>query len=267
MAKPHRRRPAQAAKQAPAPPPEPTRSALRENFESILVAALFAIFVRGFIAQPYKIPSGSMEENLLVGDHLVVNKVVYGTHPDRPGFPLLPHRPIRRGDVVIFRPPHAPETDYIKRVIGLPGEEVRVAYSSHRRGVRVWIDGEALQESFRREPGGPVFEEEGAAWTVNNTDVAPEQHLGLPARTFQLGEGEYFMLGDNRNHSQDSRFWEGGHAVDAERIRGRAWFIYWSFDGEGEVPAGLGPRLRFYAEIAWHFFTRSRWDRTFDVIR
>jgi signal peptidase I len=244
------------------------KSALRENFESIAGAVLFAIFVRGFIAQPYKIPSGSMEETLLVGDHLVVNKVVLGDGAQDDGPVVLPTDRIRRGDVVIFRPPHEEGTDYIKRVIGLPGEELKLIYQPSRNGVRVSVDGQPLPESYRLKAGGSVVEEPGAKWTVDYDGMPPEtdpKHRWY-ARTVKLGPDEYFMMGDNRNNSQDSRFWG---PVKAERVRGRAWFVYWSFenDGEQEPQGGLLRRIGFYARIALRFFPDSRWERTFRPIR
>ena len=249
-------------------PEEPPKSALRENLESVLVAVLFAVFVRGFIAQPYKIPSGSMEENLLVGDHLVVNKVVYGAGSSKDGPWFLPTERVDRGDVVIFRPPHAPETDYIKRVIGLPGETLTVTFDPHRNGVRVAVDGEPLPESYRLQPGAEPIAEEGSEWTVNFTGRPLGPGNSSFSRTFVLGDDQYFMMGDNRNDSQDSRAWGEDYAVDGERIRGRAWFIYWSYDGEeAEPPPGLGGRLRYYGKIALGFFTKSRWSRTFRPIR
>lgn len=243
-------------------------SALRENLESILVAVLFALFVRGFVAQPYKIPSGSMEENLLVGDHLVVNKVAYGAGTDSDGPWFLPTQRVQRGDVVIFRPPHAPETDYIKRVIGLPGETITVTFDPRRNGVRVAVDGEPLPESHRLRPGDEPVVEEGAEWTVNLTGPPMEPGNGWLRRSFELGEDQYFMMGDNRNDSLDSRAWGKAFAVDGERIRGRAWFIYWSYDGEQpEPPPGLGARLAYYGKIALGFFSNTRWERTFQPIR
>jgi signal peptidase I len=257
---------------------EPTwrKSALRENFESIAVAVLFAMFVRGFIAQPYKIPSGSMEENLLVGDHLVVNKVLYGAGSDQDGPAFLPTHSVSRGDVVIFRPPHAPETDYIKRVIGLPGEQLRVLYQPRRNSVRVFIDGKALPESYRLEPGGDVTEAEEARWTVNCTGDPPERavfssdgrllrppHFSTD-KTYELGPDEYFVMGDNRNDSMDSRAWGDTYAVEGRRIRGKALFIYWSYNSEGgpQEPTGnVLSRLGFYGKIALGFFPRTRWSR------
>ncbi len=243
------------------------KSGLRENAESIIVAVLFALFVRTFIAQPYKIPSGSMEDNLLVGDHLVVNKVMLGDGADRDGPAFLPTRPVHRGDVVIFRPPHEDATDYIKRVIGLPGDEIQVTYAPQRHGIRVHVNGEPLPENWRPGHFAPPVDEPGARWTVTFEGEPQEHARGLLSRTFRLGSDEYFMLGDNRNNSDDSRFWPY-HAVKAERIRGRAMFIYWSYDvGEHDPePRGAMNRLRHYARIAVTFFTRSRWERTFQRI-
>ncbi len=246
------------------------KGAMRENLESILVAVLFALFVRGFIAQPYKIPSGSMEENLLVGDHLVVNKVAYGAGTDADGPWFLPTQRVQRGDVIIFRPPHAPQTDYIKRVIGLPGETVTVTRDRRRNGVRVFIDGVALSENFRTEVEAEPSLEEGAEWTVNSTGrpIADREGARWSSRSFVLGDDEFFMMGDNRNDSLDSRAWGESYAVKGERIRGRAWFIYWSYDGdEPEPPPGVVGRVKYYGKIALGFLTKTRWSRSFKPIR
>lgn len=254
----------------PEDPAEAARGAMRENLESILVAVLFALFVRGFIAQPYKIPSGSMEENLLVGDHLVVNKVAYGAGTDSDGPWFLPTQRVQRGDVIIFRPPHAPETDYIKRVIGLPGETVTISRDARRNGIRVFIDGEPLPENYRTEPGAEPTLQDGAEWVVNSTGtpISVRERAQWSSRNFVLGEDEFFMMGDNRNDSLDSRAWGDSYAVQGERIRGRAWFIYWSYDGdEPEPPPGLVARVGYYSKIALGFFTRTRWSRSFDPIR
>jgi signal peptidase I len=244
------------------------KSGMRENFESIVVAALFALFVRSFIAQPYKIPSGSMEDNLLVGDHLVVDKVQFGDGANRDGLPFLPTDPIRRGDVVIFRPPDDVTQDFIKRVIGLPGETIDLTFAAQRHGVRVHVDGRPLPENYRLGHFAEPVKEEGAEWTVTYEGPPPELEHGWLVQRFELGPDEYFMLGDNRNNSQDSRFWRTSHFVKAERIRGRALFIYWSYDvGDGDPePVGLGRRIAHYVKIALTFFTRSRWDRTFAAI-
>jgi signal peptidase I len=247
------------------------KSALRDNFESIVIAVLFAVFVRAFIAQPYKIPSGSMEDNLLVGDHLVVNKVAYGDGPASDGPGWLPTRPARRGDIVIFRPPHDDATDYIKRIIGLPGEDLRLVYDEQRNGVRVHVDGVPLPENYRNGHFAEPVREEGARWTVTYAGDPPEARYNWSDRRFHLGEGQYFMMGDNRNDSADSRFWPlygASHAVEAERMRGLAWFIYWSYDvrDDDPEPKGLGKRIVHYVKIATTFATRTRWSRSFDLI-
>lgn len=236
------------------------KSALRENFESIIVAVLFALFVRTFVAQPYKIPSGSMEENLLIGDHVVVDKILHagGSAPDGPSW--LPVRKIRRGDVVIFRPPHQSHADYIKRVIGLPGDELVLTHDPSRNGVRVAVNGERLPESYRTSVAGPVTAETDAGWTVNCTGVPPEQRRGWFETKLRLGPDQYFMMGDNRNDSEDSRFWG---PVDAERIRGRALFIYWSYEVTEDEPKSAAGFIAYYARIALNFFGQSRWERTF----
>lgn len=256
-----------AAAAADAASKAPQRHPMRENFESIIVAALFALFVRSFVAQPYKIPSGSMEDNLLVGDHLVVDKVAYGDGASRDGVSLIPTRPVQRGDVVIFRPPDDDSQDFIKRVIGLPGETIELTFSAQRHGVRVHVNGQPLPENWRKGHEGEVVQEPGAAWTVTYADEPPELVHRWLARRFVLGPDEYFMLGDNRNNSQDSRFWSY-HGVKGERIRGRAMFIYWSYDvGDRDPePKGLGRRIAHYLRIALTFFTHSRWERTFQGI-
>ena len=251
------------------------KSALRENFESIIVAVLFAVFVRAFIAQPYKIPSGSMEDTLLVGDHLVVDKLAFGSGASHDGPWFLPMRKIRRGDVVIFRPPVAPpvvvdeSSDFIKRVIGLPNEHLTLTYDRERNGVTVAVDGKPLPENFRIGHFTEPSHQDDATWTVTMADEPPEPRAGWLVRDFQLGPDEYFMMGDNRNNSADSRFWRDHYAVKAERIRGLARFVYWSYDtrdGDAE-PQGLQAQLARYASIIVHFLTRSRWSRTFMTIR
>jgi signal peptidase I len=266
------------AKKAAAEPareegPSWQKSALRENFEAVIFAVLFALFVRTFIAQPYKIPSGSMEDNLLVGDHLVVNKVAFGDGASHDGPAFLPTRLLERGDVVIFRPPPTPHSDensdYIKRVVGLPGDELTLLHDPVRGGVRLMVNGSPLPESYRIGHFGRIVEEPGSQWTVTFDGPPPEPAMGWLSRTVTLDANEYFVMGDNRNNSADSRFWGGSFAVNGDRIRGLAWFVYWSYDvgdAEPELPT-LAARVAHYAKIAVTFFTRTRWERTFLPIR
>ena len=250
------------------------KSALRENFESVILAVLFALFVRTFIAQPYKIPSGSMEDSLLVGDHLVVNKAAFGSGTSADGPSLLPTREVKRGDVIIFRPPPVPgitdeTTDYIKRVIGLPGDDLTLVYDPDRDGVRVHVNGSPLPENWRTGHFGAPHLEKGAKWTVTFDGEPPERRYGWMTRSFHLGADQFLVMGDNRNDSADSRFWGDAYAVSGERIRGSAWFVYWSYDvGEDPPePKSLVDVIKRYAQIAVTFPVRSRWQRTLMPIR
>src|SRR5512140_3627218 len=118
------------------------KSTVREYFESIVIAVILALFIRTFVVQAFKIPTGSMENNLLIGDHLLVNKFVFGPAPTALERALLPVKPVRRGDVIVFKYPEEPERDFIKRVIGLPGETLEV------RNKRVYVNGKALDEPY-----------------------------------------------------------------------------------------------------------------------
>ena len=198
------------------------KSTLREYFESILVAVVLALFVRTFVFQAFKIPTGSMKPNLLVGDHLIVNKFIFA--PTRFGFEraLLPMRPIERGDIVVFKFPEEPERDFIKRVIGLPGDTLEL------RNQTVSINGQALTEPYAHYLFPPAAEGQ-----LNGDLRRKYGPITVP-------DGHYFMMGDNRDDSQDSRFWG---FLPQSYVKGRALFIYWSFDTpEDGSPGGFAPR-------------------------
>src|SRR5215218_5960039 len=168
------------------------KSTAREYFESIVIAVILALFVRTWVVQAFKIPTGSMENNLLIGDHLLVNKFIFGPTPLAIGRAVLPVRPIRRGDIVVFKYPEDPNRDFIKRVIGLPGETIEL------KGKTVYINGTALQEPYVQF----LFPD----------DLPPDAGLGVsdPRRKYgpvTVPADMFFMMGDNRDNSQDSRFW------------------------------------------------------------
>ncbi len=198
------------------------KSTVREYFESIVVAVILALFIRTFVVQAFKIPTGSMEPNLLVGDHLLVNKFVFASTASGLERLLLPVRPVVRGDVVVFKFPEDPERDFIKRIIGLPGETIEV------RGTQVLIDGTAIAQPFAHfllphDPASPVNEGD------------PRERYGpvtVPA-------GHYFAMGDNRDNSQDSRYWG---FMPGHYVKGRALMIYWSF-GDAPSASGVGAIL------------------------
>ena len=199
------------------------KSTAREYFESICVAVILALFVRTFVVQAFKIPTGSMENNLLIGDHLLVNKFVFAPTTTRAEAALLPIDPIRRGDIIVFKYPEEPERDFIKRVIGLPGETLEL------RKKRVYINDKALDEPYVHFLVLP--EDEGGGDFDVRVQYGP---VTVPA-------GHYFMMGDNRDNSQDSRYWG---FLPQEYIKGRALFVYFSF-GEGSWLSSLVTGVRW----------------------
>ena len=210
------------------------KSTLREYFESILVAVVLALFVRTFVFQAFKIPTGSMKPNLLVGDHLIVNKFIFAPTATALERLLLPMRPIRRGDIIVFKFPDGPERDFIKRVIGLPGETLELNNQT------IFINGQALNEPYAHYLFPPAGEGQADAFNIRRK-YGP---VTVP-------DGHYFMMGDNRDDSEDSRFWEATF-LPQSYVKGRALFIYWSFD----VPDD-GSRGGF----------APRWGRLFHQIR
>lgn len=189
------------------------KSVAREYFESLVIAVIMALFIRTFIVQAFKIPTGSMEPNLLIGDHLLVNKFVFG--PGGAERVLLPTRDIRRGDVVVFKYPEDPERDFIKRVIGLPGDTVEL------RQHRVHINGRPLDEPYAHYLPRPS-DADGHEYTAHDVRDAYGPVVVPP--------DAYFVMGDNRDNSQDSRYWG---FLPRDYVKGRALFIYWSFEPEG----------------------------------
>ncbi len=226
------------------------KSTVREYFESIAIAVIMALFVRTFVVQAFKIPTGSMENNLLIGDHLVVNKFVFG--PDHGAArSILPMRDIRRGDIVVFKYPEDPERDFIKRVIGLPGETLEV------KDKRVYINGTRLEEPYVHYLEPPSASTEYAE--VTSFDL--RERYG----PVQIPADKYFVMGDNRDNSQDSRYWG---FLPREYVKGRALMIYWSYESETEdyQQTGLGATIKNLLSVVTHFFTRTRWGRMFQVI-
>jgi signal peptidase I len=215
------------------------KSTVREYFESIVITAIIALFATTFVIQAFKIPTGSMEKNLLIGDHLLVNKFVYGLHS---GFwsKILPYEELRRGDVIVFKYPKGPEVAYVKRLMGLPGDRVEMT------GHTVYINGKPLTEPYTQyiDPGS-VYE-----------------HYG----PYDVPQGQYFAMGDNRDNSQDSRFWG---FVPRDHILGKALVIYWSYDTPRDeyLQTSVPDRLKQFTDVFLNFFTKTRWRRMFKVIR
>jgi signal peptidase I len=203
------------------------KSTVREYFESICVAVILALFVRTFVVQAFKIPTGSMENNLLIGDHLLVNKFVFAPTLGRAEQTLLPIDTIRRGDVIVFKYPEEPERDFIKRVIGLPGETLEL------RNKQVFINGKALDEPYVHFLVPP----DQTASDDEETDFDVRRRYG----PVTVPQGHYFMMGDNRDNSQDSRYWG---FLPREYVKGRALFVYFSFNDE--------PTSGIFSSVRWN---------------
>lgn len=184
-----------------------TKSVFREYAEAIIIALLLALFIRTFVVQAFKIPSGSMEPTLLIGDHLLVSKFIYGVRNPFSGEIWVEIRQPRRYDVVVFKYPQNPSQDYIKRVIGLPGESVEIIDK------QVYIDGDPLLD-----PKAVFLDDE-----ILTASRQPRDNFG-PVR---VGEDELFVMGDNRDNSHDGRFWG---MVETSALKGKAFLLYWSWD-------------------------------------
>src|SRR3954469_19609267 len=196
------------------------KSVVREYFESLVIAVVLALFIRTFVVQAFKIPTGSMEQNLLIGDHLLVNKFVFGPTVSHLERTVLPIADIRRKDVIVFKFPKDPTRDFIKRVIGLPGDTVEL------RSKRVFINGKQLDEPYvyYLDDPPPLPQEMEASNDLQGVGDPRVQYgpVTVPA-------GHYFVMGDNRDNSEDSRYWG---FMPRENVKGRALVIYWSYDPE-----------------------------------
>jgi signal peptidase I len=199
------------------------KSTAREYFESIVVAVILALFVRTFVFQAFKIPTGSMKPNLLVGDHLLVNKFIFAPAATALEKAVLPIREIRRGDILVFKFPEEPDRDFIKRTIGLPGDTLEL------KNQTVFVNGQALEEPYAHYLFPPAGEGQTDGFDIRRKYgpvTVPPDH--------------YFMMGDNRDDSQDSRFWG---FLPKTYVKGRALFIYWSFDTPDDGSGGgFAPR-------------------------
>jgi signal peptidase I len=229
------------------------KSTFREYFESLVVTLVMAIFGMTFVVQAVTVPTGSMQNTILIDDYFLVNKFIFP--PEKSWLPFLPQREIERGDIVVFKYPGFRDgrkeratpyqTNYIKRVIGLPGEKVEF------KDNHIYINGELLPEhrmvsdEVSREAEMPTkdydapkkpedkwsvtYSEDAKDMADKGLDVTKGMKFGVANGTNIVPEGQYLVMGDNRNNSEDGRFWG---FVPRELIIGRAMFIYWSCDRE-----------------------------------
>ncbi|HZN07975.1 MAG TPA: signal peptidase I [Pyrinomonadaceae bacterium] len=263
---------------APVKPQGPPKSWVREYFESGVVTVIMALFGMTFIVQAVKVPTGSMQNTIKIGDHLLVNKFIFA-----PGssMPLLPQREIRRGDIIVFKYPGNPYnpgrdnrvdnrpilTNYVKRVIGLPGDRIR--FEGRDVIVNDQVIPEHRIEATERNPEDPENEKDPLT-ILNSPERKPDELYDVyyqPGEQLTVGDAfedkdeitvpdnSYFVMGDNRNNSEDSRYWG---FVPRDLVIGRAMFVYWSYD-EGAPPNDWG--------ILADFFLNTRWRRTGTLVK
>jgi signal peptidase I len=189
------------------------KSVVREYVEAIAIAILLALVIRTLIVQAFTIPSGSMMDTLLVGDYILVNKFLYGPEVPLTDYRLPALRGPDRGDIIVFKYPQDEKRDFIKRIVATPGETVQV------RGQQVLINGQPIDEPYvRRNPG-----------TLGHTGSPSFCGYAYACEPLLVPPDSYFVMGDNRDNSQDSRYWG---FVKRDKIKGKAFLIYWSWDGD-----------------------------------
>ena len=268
----------------------PPRSVWREYFESLVVTAIMAFFGMTFVVQAVKVPTGSMQNTILIGDHLLVNKFIFA--PGETKLPLLPQREIRRGDIIVFKypgnsiepwrdDPNDPTnkqyvTNYVKRVVGAPGDRIEI------RGTRVFVNGEQLPERIVStnvvhddDPATPGLDQNAPLAALDEPppegdgpytvyyDAESRRDPTTPDRpiyklaggpVINVPEGHYFVMGDSRDNSLDSRWWG---FVPRDLVVGRAMFVYWSYDETRPMEPPFVP----------DFFRNTRWGRTGTMVK
>jgi signal peptidase I len=233
------------------------------------MAGLFVIvlFILTFVMQNFEIPSGSMEDTLLIGDHVFVNREQFAP-PTRWLGPLLPYRDLRRGDIAVFFSPEQPGLFLVKRIVGLPGDRI------HLRDGALYRNGQKLDEPYAQHKNSDYY-----PYRDNFPAVPPSEMYGITSEAWisalpahiqgddvVVPANSYFGMGDNRDNSKDSRYWG---FIPRENVIGRPIFVYWSFitPPDQYLMRQPGDRIGFLAHTIIHFFDETRWSRTFKVVR
>ena len=243
------------------------RESVWETVRSLLIVLVGVFCIRTFIAEATVIPTGSMESTIMIGDHVFLNKLLYG--PRLPYTPLRipPLRSVHRQDIVAFRYPRNPSVMYVKRVIGVGGDVVRI------EDRKVFVNGQPLNEPYIQfqyattlplrdnfPPSLNVLDTLPAAWGLDPA-WSREMPNFIQGDGLHVPQGYLFCMGDNRDNSLDSRFWG---FVPVENVVGEPLFVYWSYDAPSRdwTADELMSRLKFDASIVWNFFGKTRWERT-----
>ena len=249
------------------PKEEKPRETTVEFLASLAGVLVTGLFIITFILQAFEIPSSSMEDTLLIGDHVFVNREQFAP-PTRWMGPLMPYRDIRRSDIVVFLSPEEPGLFVVKRIVGVPGDRL------HVRDGELYRNGQKLEEPYVRHKQGDFN-----PYRDNFPAVPPSEMYGVTSAEWQSTmssyiQGEdivvppnsYFGMGDNRDVSKDSRYWG---FIPRANVIGRPMFIYWSFvtPADQYQRRSAGDRLGFLAHIIIHFFDETRWSRTLKVVQ
>lgn len=247
---------------------EKPRESTVEFLASLAAVLVTGLFIITFVVQAFEIPSSSMEETLLIGDHVFVNRISFAPKTKWIG-PLLPYRDIHRNDIVVFLHPDAlyAGTYVVKRIIGVPGDRI------HLRDGEVYRNGEKLDEPYifhDRDDLSDNYRNDFPAVPPTDPNISPTWQVDLPSHIeggdLVVPPGHYFAMGDHRGVSLDSRYWG---FIPRGNIIGRPMFIYWSFDTPGDqyTKTSFGDRIGFLAHVVLHFFDETRWKRTLNVVR
>ncbi|HEX5432504.1 MAG TPA: signal peptidase I [Bryobacteraceae bacterium] len=267
--------PAADTEPLPSPTPEPSpqlrdeparnrpveaKDSLREIIETVVFVVVLVLLLKSFVAEAFVIPTGSMENSLLIGDHLLVDKLAFAP-PGPISKYLLPYTPVKRGDIIVFRYPVDISQTFVKRCMGVPGDRIRIVNKE------VYLNGVKLNEPYK----------------INNTDYIDSYRDNFPSepnvtvdrRAIDMLEhhvvngevvvppGNYFAMGDNRDSSLDSRYWG---FVPRENIIGKPLIVYWSFDAPTDELNSSSISMNHILDLAENFFSKTRWHRTFKLL-
>ena len=247
-------------------PEEKPRETTVEFLASLAAVLVTGLFIITFILQAFEIPSSSMEDTLLIGDHVFVNREQFA--PKTSWMPILPYRDIKRGDIVVFLSPAEPGLYVVKRIIGIPGDRIHLIDGA------VYRNGEKLNEPYVMHKGpiayDPYRDNFPAVPPSETYNVSPEWQLlmrtHIEGQDIVVPKDGYFGMGDNRDVSLDSRYWG---FIPKENVIGRPMFIYWSFNTPADQyrRTDFSERIGFLAHVALHFFDETRWRRTFRIVQ
>jgi len=252
--------------------PRETTVEFLSSLSAVLVTGLFIIT---FVVQAFEIPSSSMENTLLIGDHVFVNRIQFAPKTSWMG-PMLPYRQIRRGDIVVFLAPCEPGLYVVKRIMGVPGDHIHLRHGVVYLNGVAQIEPHAIQPSDDANPDNPQAGYQPYRDDFPSVTPSPDEQVTeiwreeLPRHIqgddLVVPPGAVFAMGDNRTESLDGRYWG---FVPQQNILGRPLFVYWSFEtpADQENKTSIGDRIGFMFHIVTHVFTETRWKRTFHVIR